>query len=343
MNIIKRFLIIYLLLLIPTTALSNPKIEEEYKNLTMQLIRQFWPEVQLKLSLLPNNYIVYDSKNYREYKNSSGCETNNRSIDQTQAAIRYKHKEKNSGSELQFEYIGCNGKTVFYEDIFIQPVIKDFQNEFNKIIIGDRSFIASTSKPYIVHKYSDDLENEIILIESKYLSKKTYTRFFAFSELMVEIVADFQKEMIQTFVFSNKFNYDFSDGNTVDTPITHSSNPVIHQIEFTKSGLKKYGYSSKTLSEQSEEHFYLYYGQVALLDIKKIFGGILNFFINKLPETQTPSAGLASQRILDELVLIDQKLSTATPADINFVQTMIKSYIQSLQDGTLSIIDKRPQ
>ncbi|MCB0357952.1 MAG: hypothetical protein KDD40_13135, partial [Bdellovibrionales bacterium] len=274
---------------------AQSKIQQDYFDLAKQMIRQFWPEMQIKLSLLPNNYIAYDSPHFRAYKGSSGCKDTPKNKDRTLAGINYDYTQSPTQTTYQLLYSGCGEAVIFQEQITYEPALKNPEDHFTNLVLGERDFIANSTKPKIIHIYLDSHRNEVLRIESHYDKNLPSTKFLALGTLIAEILANEDSHSLQIYVYSYKLKHHLPLGGKVSISSRHNTNPVIHQIDYTTNGHKKYAYIAKDFNEQSESHFNSYLSQVALSDLTNVFGGVLNYFGHLLPETETSTASLANQ------------------------------------------------
>ena len=333
---------ICLAFVLPVPLLAQTTLEKEYKSVVQQMTRQFWSEMQVKLSLLPSNYITRDSQSFREYISTEGCKKNS-GVEEPKAAISYHYTQSKQQTQYSLRYIGCYGGDAFYEDISIQPAYSDPKSHLKSLILGERSFVADKNHTRKLYAYSDRANTEVVRVESYYSKAQASTKFIATNKLISEVVVNFNENTIKVYAYSFTIRHKFLSGREISMRITHSSNPLVHQVELSSSGPKKYSFISKSLHEQSEKTFNNYFAQVVLKDIKSSINKFFSIFQHYFPKTETASSGLANKRLLNELIVMDQKLNTASPLDINFVQIRLKSYIQAIQDGTLTIIDKRPE
>ncbi len=342
--IIIKFFFLNILSLLFVCSYAQAGIKSEYKNIIQQMSRQFWANTQAKLSLLPTNYKIHDLPNYREFESSHGrgCKKSSQTNGDIVGGIQYSTTQNTKELIYDITYVGCSNKVIFHEKIIAKQTSKTTPN-INSVLSGSRNFAASTDTPFKSHHFFDSTTKSIALIESSYTSTEAKTQFIFFNELLIEVIANFTTNRLQVFANSKEFSYKFPFNKKFSEKIKHSVSPVIHQIDFLTSGTKKYSFISKTQTGQSLKTFNSYYSLVVLSDLKKTFGKVFDLFLTKLPKTETSSSGLANRRLLNELIVITNKLRSSGPVDINFVSAQIKSYIKAIEDGKLTIIDNRPQ
>ncbi|MCB9025481.1 MAG: hypothetical protein H6625_04120 [Bdellovibrionaceae bacterium] len=324
-------------------AFSQDAFEKVYYNIVQQLTQQFWSEMQLKLSLLPNNYITINNKQEREFIGKTGCPDRTSKNDSRLTYVEFSTESTKNNTSYEFTYEGCREKVIFQEIIKLQNNSKNRDLDIGQLLNGERQFIATTDFPHIVHEFFDNAGKSLIRIESEINNSELSTRFFALDILILYSVASRKNNSIQVSVYSYNIEYKSPFGSQLKSEVSHSVNPVIHQIEFLSPDIKKFSFISSQYIEQSERSFFNYLSLVALTDVKNVMGSLTNMLVSQFPETSNASSGLANKRLLNELVVLEQRLNVASPADLNYVKTMLKSYISSINNGTLTIIDKRPE
>jgi hypothetical protein len=324
------------------TLNTYASIEEDYQNIVNSIASQFWSEVESKLNLLPLNYIVQDSPSNREFQGlrSSACNLKSDKLETAPVtSIHYSESSNKGGHQLTLNYIGCNQLNVFTEDINVSGKYLGIEDVLN----GKRTYFANAQIPKIYHSYIDSFGYSFIDIESEYNQLDIRTRFIALEKVIAEVVVDKVQNKIQIYVYSHNYRYKYPQGGEFQAQFKHNANPVVHQIEYLKSGLKKYSYIGKTQTEQSEKDFNDYFNLVAIFDVKTVMGNLIKVYLESFAKTDSSTGGLVNKRLLNELIALTNRLNSGTPSDLSFVLTQIKSYIQAIEEGSLKIIDNRPE
>jgi len=323
---------------------SSKVVERDYQKLVTQVARQFWGEFEGALSLLPNNYVprIHDGQiDYQYLGSEQVCPEISVKQPDVVAAVEYNVSQDNGKKRIKLSYIGCDGSPFLYEIIqFKEPLAPELS--LPSFVLGQRDFVATKERPWVSVQYMDAADQLVGSVESAFLSREMKTTFYIVDRPIAELTAKPRQNLIEITAYSYDLDFKLARPKVaLRSKSSLSASPANLDVIFEGENLKRFEYRGTVSHDLPEKSFNLYFDSMVLKATRNTLGGLFGFIAQNLPKTAVSVSGGANERFLKELVVLDQRLKVAGPADIDFVQTQIKSMINSINTGEIVIIDKR--
>lgn len=307
------------------------------------LAQEFYRAWRLRISELPANYQQIATRNGVQYRapNKSGCQkTNSLSLFQPVTEVLVAHKTAPGELTETVTYRGCSGEIILIESIFVKGTDPQ-PTPAEELLTGKRRFVHSSDETTRRSTFIDPVLGPIIEVASDLVDPATSAhRFFVMGKSLAAIWRRTQSsgaihsriELEDFDVRLKKFGSLMrSTWRGLKTRFSVlSENGVLHfkiedEVEFSTQRRFEEQFSQKVVAAVN-------YSATAILDL----------YIGQLPKTEVakPSAG-ANQRILEELNLALVRVTSNS--ELERVRTLIQEYIESIQNGQLSIDDRRPK
>ncbi len=310
---------------------------------TEDLAQEFYRAWRLRISELPANYqqvatatgVVYRSPN------KTGCADKNLStLFQPVTEILVSSKIVAPGELREMVvYRGCSGEDLLIEVLKVKGTNPQ-STMLDDVLKGKRRFMHSADETERHSVFLDPVLGPLIEVSSRAVNATTTsTRIQVMNKPLISIWTRITGTTKQTRVDLEDFDVRLSKfgGNMRSSTTGFKSSYTVFQngdvfnwrlgeeFDFTNQRRFEEAYSKKVVGA-------LNYSATAILEV----------YLKQMPKTEVakPSAG-ANQRILQELSLALNRVTSNT--ELERVRLLIQEYIIEIQNGNITVDDRRPK
>lgn len=304
------------------------------------LVSEFRSVFASKLVDLGKNYISQMSDKHIVYKSSENLMCNGIQTRAGMPVSSLKYHFSNSAPNELVEkaiYTGCNDLVSLVEEVVTKGESVIPLN-FNDFIRGKRTIDLKENETSRLYRILNGENEEIFKIMIEKSERLKSANFYFVGEKFLTITYEYTPTSSSAYFmvhsYAAKYNRKRSSWRSIN-----NSPPVSFSVHVTRDRIDQVSYLDGERKQLSLSNFLNLFDNKILGPVIYPIRGIMNYHNYYFPNTETTNTGAASQRLLEELRINQNRL--INNIELNIVKTYIQNLINSVESG--KIIDNRPK